>query len=262
MKALRNSRLFQGTMRHRRHVDGSLRFRHGLDLVLVDLEETDLLPRGFLRRYRRSDYLGEASRPLRACVLDRVEEELGHRPAGAIRMLTQLRSCGYLFHPVTFYLCHGPEGRLEAVVAEITNTPWMERFSYVLDARGKVPGATYRWTFAKAFHVSPFHAMDHQYTWSLQVRGDRLAVSMANHQDGRRMFDASLVGRLLPLTARALRRSAWRRPFQSQWLHLVIYVHALRLFLKRARFHPHPKKRPRTDGAPEHQTDHANVHPS
>lgn len=235
--------LFDGHVRHRRHRAGRHRFLYRLGLVLLDVDRTESFQGGWLRSFRRSDYHGHAAIPLKESVRLRVEEQLGFVPRGRVLMLTQLRSFGYLFNPVTFYLCHDEGDALVAVVAEITNTPWRERFDYVLDARDSTGTTTRRWTFAKAFHVSPFHGMDHEYRWTLRMEGDHLAISMVNFRDGKRQFDASLVGILRPLTRRSLRRQAMRSPFQGQRMHLAIYWHALRLFLKRATFHVHPDKR-------------------
>ena len=76
-----------------------------------------------------------------------------------IRLLTHLRYFGYVFNPVSFYYCYRSDGELTCIVAEITNTPWSERHAYVLaveDARPR--GRSLHWSFAKAFHVSPFMA--------------------------------------------------------------------------------------------------------
>ncbi len=49
------------------------------------------------------------------------------RPAGPVRLLTTLRTFGHNFNPVCFYYCFAPGGeRVEAVVAQVTNTPWGE----------------------------------------------------------------------------------------------------------------------------------------
>ncbi len=54
-----------------------------------------------------------------------------------MRLLTNLRSLGRCFNPVSFYYCFGNSGddsgeRLLAVLAEVTNTPWGERHAYVI----------------------------------------------------------------------------------------------------------------------------------
>ena len=63
---------------------------------------------------------------------------------------------------------------------------------------------------------------------------------------------------LRPLTKRAIALDALRRPLQSQRLHLAIYWQAARLFLKRVRFHPHPRKLAGAAGKPA-PTDHVRI---
>lgn len=250
MPSLEHSRIYSGWVRHRRRVDGQHSFCYPLSLVLVDLDEwqslQELLPfRGHRfapRSLRRSDYFDAENADLATAVRDHVEGQLGFRPGGRIQMLTQLRSFGYLFNPVTFYLCRDEAGGVEAVVAEITNTPWGERHAYVLDGRDGSQSATQSWTFEKTFHVSPFHGMDHLYRWRLHLSSNRLTVTMQNERDKRCVFDVVMNGRLSALNAKSLRRSIWRRPFQSQRLHAAIYWQALRLYWKKATFHPHPRR--------------------
>ena len=59
----------------------------------------------------------------------------GTKPKGPIRLLTHLRYFGYCFNPVSFYYCFDKDDdKVEYILAEVTNTPWKERFSYVLRA--------------------------------------------------------------------------------------------------------------------------------
>lgn len=243
------SAIYEGEVLHHRREPRTHGFRYRLFMLYVDLDELPTLFRGhwswkvtrpLFAWFRRADYMGPPDIPLRQAVLDRVEHALGRRPSGAVRMLTHLRTLGHVFNPVTFYYCFDANEELDAVAAEITNTPWGERHTYVLDAHGHAEGGRH-WRFAKAFHVSPFHAMRHEYEWRIDDPGEELAIEMCNVEDGRAIFGAGLTCRRRELTGRALASALLRHPLLTVRIHLAIYWQAARLFAKRVPFHPHPR---------------------
>jgi DUF1365 family protein len=178
---------YEGTIRHRR-AEPRKEWTHRLALTYVDLEELPTLLGGRLQRhhpgllrFRRRDYLGAADRPLDAAVRDRVAELRGTPAAGPIRLLTQLRSYGVCFNPVSFYYCLDAAGeRVEAILAEVTNTPWGERHSYLLSGDRERPAATLYGRFAKELHVSPFMGMDHVYEGNVAlIYGHAIGLKLA-----------------------------------------------------------------------------------
>ena len=100
--------------------------------------------------------------PLDSAVRDLVEERIGPPPGGsdapahAPALLRPLLQPGEL---LLLLRCRRPA--VEAVVAEVNNTPWGERHCYVLDQDRAQPAARpARYRSAKAMHVSPFMPMD------------------------------------------------------------------------------------------------------
>jgi uncharacterized protein len=246
-----HSALYEGTIRHRRFAVRRRAFQHRLALVYLDLDEVRALfggrlvaRRPGLVRFRRADYLGDPAVPLARAVRDVVVRRTGADPGGPVRVLTQPRTFGHCFNPVSFYYCFAPDGeRLEAVVAEVTNTPWGERHAYVLPRGGDGPvldgGA------AKALHVSPFMAMDQRYTWRATRPGPTLSVHITSVEDGTPAFDATLALKRAPLTTRTLARATARHPAATLRVLALIYGHAAALWLRRVPVHPHPAPRPR-----------------
>ncbi len=242
------SGIYEGAIRHRRVEVRRHEFRYRLALAYVDLDELPSLlggallnPRPGLMRFRRRDYLGDPARPLAVDVRDAVQAQTGHRPDGPIRLLTQLRSWGLCFNPVSFYYCFDASGeRLEHVLAEVTNTPWGERHAYVLSAGEDTDGPLLG-TSAKELHVSPFMAMDQHYSWRVAVPGRRVEVHIENHHGDQLAFDATLSMRRRELSRASLRRSALRYPAATVRVLALIYAHALKLKLKGIPVHSHPQ---------------------
>lgn len=249
------SAIYEGAVRHRRFEPVRHEFRYRMAQLYLDLSELDEAFRGRwlwsaerpnLAWFRRADHAGDPDKPLESEVRRLVEERLGDRPEGPIRLLTHLRYFGYCMNPVSVYYCYDPPlrngaERLRAVLAEVHNTPWGERHCYALRASGS--GQT-RARFPKAFHVSPFLPMNHEYDWRFSAPRERLAVHMKNLEEGRPVFDATLALRRRPLTASNLRRVLTRYPLMTTKVIAAIYWQALRLKLKGATFHPHPKNAP------------------
>jgi uncharacterized protein len=242
--------LYEGWVGHRRLRPVEHRFRYRVFMAYLDL---DAVPQRVgpswlwstrhpaLVRFRRADYLGDARIPPADAVRALVAERTGARPAGPVRLLTNLRCLGHLFNPVSFYYCFHRDGdRLEAVVAEVTNTPWGERHAYVLgalDDRGAVHERV-----DKVFHVSPFMAMDHEYELSLTAPGPRVGVEIVSRRDGEVHFDASLQLERRALDPAGLRRVLRRQPAPTMAVVTRIYANAARLKLKGAPYFSHPRE--------------------
>jgi DUF1365 family protein len=251
------SSLYHGWVRHRRHLPAGHAFRYRFALLYLDLDEVETV---FARRWlwsasskrapvrwHRADHSGDPQRDLRDCIRELVAERGGPTLAGPIRLLTSPRYFGYGFNPVSFFYCFDRAGQeLEAIVAEIDNTPWGERHCYVLprSAAATPPGDSTRlhFHFGKDFHVSPFLPLDMEYDWRFTTPGDALAVHMQNRKDGQLVFDATLSLLRRPIDGASLAGTLARHPFVTGKVTAAIYWNALRLWLKRIPFITHPDK--------------------
>ena len=249
--------IYEGAVRHSRTAPVRHEFEYRFFQLYLDLDELDTVFRGRWlwsarrpapARFHRADHLGDPQMPLDEAVRDLVAHEHGVRPKGPIRLLTHLRYFGYCMNPVSFYYCFGPEAdTLDFVVAEINNTPWGERFCYVLDTRG-AEDRLHR--FGKRFHVSPFMGMDLEYRWRFTTPGRELRVTMENWEAGERLFGATLELGRVPISTASLSRMLALYPLVTVKVIQGIYWEALRLWIKSAPFYPHPRSRVQERGRP------------
>ncbi|XP_023892026.2 uncharacterized protein LOC112004035 isoform X1 [Quercus suber] len=99
---------------------------------------------------------------------------------GQVLLLTIPPSVGYVQNPLSVYYCYDVEAEAQAsaptqllkkCIAEVTNTPWGERVTFVFNPNSDL--------VAKSLHVSPF--MDMLGNWNMRANapGDNLYVTIS-----------------------------------------------------------------------------------
>ncbi len=239
------SHLLEGLVRHRRARPFVYGLEHGVFYVALDLDELDDVARSsrLLGRNRRrvlvlrdDDHLIPPARDIRASFLDHLRTQ-GEDPEGwQVTLVTNLRVLGYVFNPASFFLCRDRTGTLRVVVVEVHNTHG-ERHLYTLRPRDHAPD--FRASMSKEFYVSPFIETRGGYTVRVRDEASRLRITINQEQPEGLVLHTSLDLVRRPLTDRNLMRMLIRHPFVTHKTIGMIHWHALRLWLRGARFHRH-----------------------
>lgn len=174
---------------------------------------------------------------LKQRALNKFSEEMKLDGTEKVYLLTQLKTFGILFNPVSFYYIYNKQGL--SILAEVQNTPWMEKHTYVLSSPVK-SGQYYQYGFTKKFHVSPFLSMDFVYKLKANLPGNKLFVHMENWKNSDKAFDATLALQKLSWTQDNLNKVFIKHPFSTIKVIIAIYWEALKIYLKGNPFYSHP----------------------
>lgn len=245
------SGFYAGSVAHWRVRPASHRLRYRIFWLLVDLDELpSLTQRLRLFSVERFNVFSLHSRDHGAgdghSLRDHIECQLraAQLPTGGtIQLLCMPRVLGYVFNPLSVYLCRGAQGELQAVVYEVNNT-FGERHCYLIEVP---PEARFEKRItqhcAKQLHVSPFLDLDMRYRFDIEPPGPdreglRIAITASDAQGP--MLVAHMEAQRRPLTDRVLAVAFFTYPLLTLKVVAAIHWEALLLWLKGIRLRPHP----------------------
>lgn len=254
-------------IRHRRFLPKAHAFQARLHYLWLDADQLPTLcaqsalwslARWNLLTINPADLLGRGKLSVRDSISQQVQQTLGQRVLASdhIRLLTLPHALGLGFNSVSFYFVFREQQPL-FILSEITNTPWRERYTYVLDCRqaklkkpnqsapqlnqNLVRPAVYQFEFDKQFHVSPFMPMQARYQWRFRLDAEHVVIDMKMLQQDRVSFEATMQFGLKPLSRHQQTLFALKYPLQGPKMLAGIYWQALRLWVKKVPFYRHPK---------------------
>ncbi|MFK0299225.1 DUF1365 domain-containing protein [Brevundimonas sp. NPDC090276] len=251
------SALYRGEVMHRRLRPKAHRLNYRVFWLLLDLAEIEGLDRR-LRLFSRNrfnlisfhdrdhgDGSGTMLRPQIETCLGRAGIDIGEGP---IRLLTMPRVLGYVFNPISLYYCHHADGRLAAMVYEVTST-FGVRHAYVIPVLEEDQAAgLIRQGAAKALYVSPFMGMEMDYVFRGHAPGPRLDLTIDGLDAEGLLITAALSAERRPLEDHDLWSATVALPLMTLKVMAAIHWEALKLWIKGVRLtrQPQPAREPVT----------------
>lgn len=233
------SRVFRGEVLHHRITPVAHRFRYPAYTYAFDIDELEELSQrlpwfGYNRSRPISlwsrDYLEGDEGPLRQKLTRLLQRHGSHPHYPRVCLVTSARFWGYVFNPVSFWLCYDERQQLACMVAEVNNT-FGERHTYVLDR--PLP-ATAQWQaryrVPKAFYVSPYNPVAGDYEFRVADLEHCLDIRLRVFAEDKPIFNTWLRGQGEPLAGKSLWRTltgypltAWLTVPRIHWEAAVLY---------------------------------------
>lgn len=241
--------LFEGKVMHKRISPRVNLFTYGIyyvSLPLSSLEKAECgrwfsLNRAGINSFYNKDHGPRDGSNLLLWIRKILREQNASDINGEVVLVTMPRTFGYVFNPVSFWLCYDDNNILKAVLCEVSNT-FGEFHNYLCmhsDHREILPGDDFY--SDKIFHVSPFLKREGRYTFRFtSVQGGFGARIDFEEIPGEKKLITTLNGRLVDWEKARLRALSVRYPLVSLRAIILIHWQAIKLLAKGIRYIPKP----------------------
>lgn len=230
---MRYSKLAQCDVVHTRYQPIKRTFRYQQMMICLDLDERITLDQwkpwfGIHRYYPlsfiESDHYTGLGQDLKQAVLDYVKLQAPYLSVERVLLLTNPRSWGHHFNPISTYLLLDTTDQCVGALYEVGNTFGEQKLFFSAGLTAQAP---------KHFYVSPYIPLETQFHFALAYSPEAIHLRITSEGDEGLVLAATLQVKLLPWTRQNLRQMIWRYPFNSLKVLRAIHWQALLLWFQR-----------------------------
>jgi len=240
-----NSCLYECAIRHDRHSPKRYQFVHKIFMFYLDLDELPQLsrfswllgynqPRAY--EFKDQDHVASGFASVKENILAFLKAQGVSTKIHRIQLMTNVRTFGYIFNPVSFYFCFDTEGNPVCVVSEIGNTFGELKYFYL--GPEKKSAKAFSDTQVKYYYISPFTDLDNHLEFNIQVPDEHLNITIDTLKNGEKFFWSSMTGPRKALSTVNLIGYTVKYPWVTLKVIFLIHWHAAMLhFIKKVPHH-------------------------
>lgn len=242
-----NSCLYEMDVMHCRVEPKKYRFKHKIFMFYLDLDELDTLDKSFplfarnragMFAFRDDDHVQFSAATTKENITNYIREKGVSEEIGRIMLMTNVRTMGYIFNPVSFYFVFDKNQQPLCAISEVGNT-FGEIKPFFLGPE-TFQRNMFRSRQKKYYYISPFIDLDIPMDFRLKIPGERLFIGIDDLKKDKKFLYTTMTGTRIPMTSKALLWLALTIPFVTLKVIFLIHWHAAILhFIKKV---PHHRK--------------------
>lgn len=242
------NRLYIGSVYHKRFQPFVHELRYRVFSIFINLDDLPKLKKRYgllsynafnLMSFHDKDHGARNGTPIKQWVLQKAAQKGLSLEKGTIYALFFPRLLGYCFTPLTIYYCYDEAHILSAIIYEVKNT-FGDQHAYFCPVENSDIEAIEQ-KKEKLFHVSPFMDLQADYYFKLRAPGERLYFTIDQRKAGEPLLFANWLGQDIGLSKKNILKAFFKMPFLNLKIILGIHWHALKLWIKGAKFHKRPE---------------------
>lgn len=241
------SGVYIGGVTHARKAIKPYRFDNRIAWWFINLDEINKLNKfwGFahnrfsLFNFRDFDHIDMGELSTKENILKWARTQGVNEDIIQVGLLTNLRTLGYVFNPVSFYYLQGKQQRW--IISEIGNTFWEQKPTLL----GPFKTDEFTCEIPKLFYISPFLSLENTLRLKLNWPADELKILINDiSPQGELELTATFRGKRHEISQSLILKLAVQFPLQCLQIITLIHWHAFKLWLKGI---PYFKKSDRLD---------------
>lgn len=229
--------ILEGTVMHKRLFPKVNAFSYGIYYMALPLSKLSQLPIAHNRfaamSFHYKDHGACDGTSLQTWAEKILNEYNLHEANGEITLICMPRILGYVFNPVSFWLCRDKNKNVRAILCEVHNT-FGEKHTYICAHEDHRPIIQTDTLIAeKIFHVSPFIEREGHYKFKFKVEDDSFGAWIDLYDsNGDKKLITSLIGKFIPASKSNFRHVFWSYPLVTLKAISLIHWQALKIVLK------------------------------
>ncbi|MDX1948888.1 MAG: DUF1365 domain-containing protein [Rickettsiales bacterium] len=246
---INNFNIYNAKVMHKRFAPRVNSFVYNVYYLTIPLDEIenlkDFLPYnkfGFLSFYDK-DHAERDGKPIKNWVIKILSENNIEIKNPKIILVTHPRILGFVFNPVSFFLCFDEDEKLKCVISEVNNT-FGETHSYICTKEDFSEIKPDDFISAKKlFFVSPFFTREGYYKFCFKIIDDKISIIIDYFNDeSQANLITSLNGKIIPLNKKNLRKTIISNPLITFKTIFLIHYQAIKLIFKGIKYIRKPKQ--------------------